>query len=101
MHSSTQYAGTTYKHTGISKTIPYDTLHKYLLESFNRDDYWFDHNTFLIHERYSVSKKLYIENPASIVKAKSFGWFVGNERENKLTSTELADIKNLTNLKKK
>ena len=45
MHFSTQYAGTIYKHAGISKTIPYDTLHKYLLESFNRDDYWFDHNT--------------------------------------------------------
>ena len=93
MHSSTQYAGTIYKHAGISKTIPYDTLHKYLLESLNRDDYWFDHNTFLIDERYSVSKNLHIENPASIVKAKNFEWFVGNERENKLTSTELADIK--------
>ena len=100
MHSSTQYAGTIYKHAGISKTIPYDTLHKYLLESFNRDDYWFDHNTFLIDERYSVSKNLYIENPASIVKAKNFGWFVGNEKENKLTSTELADIKKFNKFEK-
>ena len=95
MQSSTQYAGTIYKHAGISKTIPYDTLHKYLLESFNRDDYWIDHNTFLIDERYSVSTNLYIENPASVLKAKNFGWFVGNERKNKLTSAELADIKKI------
>ena len=100
MHSSTQYPGTIYKHAGISKTIPYDTLHKYLLESSNRDDYWFDHNILLIDERYSVSKKLYIENPASIFKAKNFGWFVGNERENKLTSTELADIKKFNKVEK-
>ena len=100
VHSSTQNAGTIYKHAGISKTIPYDTLHKYLLESFNKDDYWFDHNTFLIDERYSVSKNLYIENPASIAEAKNFGWFVGYERENKLTSTELADIKKFNKFEK-
>ena len=100
MHSSTQYAGTIYKHARISKTIPYYTLHKYLLESFNRDDYWFDHNTFKIDERYSVSKNLYIENPASIVKDKHFGWFVGNETENKLTSTELRDIKKFNKFEK-
>ena len=100
MHSSTQYAGTIYKHARISKIIPYYTLHKYLLESFNRDDYWFDHNTLKIDERYSVSKSLYIENPASIVKDKHFGWFVGNETENKLTSTELRDIKKFNKFEK-
>ena len=99
---SCEYMGVVDKDSmlGVDKLgkIPYKKLHQYrLLSTFNRDDYWFDENAYMITEDYTLPKKI-VTKKYNYIQSTDFFPTLTNKKN--LTAKEQKDIKSFNNYDK-